>query len=114
MKKIIILIAMLCTFASANCRIGSSRVDFVSVYCNKNGYENFSIYMKQNGTLIEYTEEFNNKIINNTIYFDTATNSILCTKIDKDEYGVVIDKKTWLCKTTPVEKWNKFRTVYNF
>ena len=111
MKKIIILIAMLCAFASANCRIYNGE-KFVSVFC-ENGSVNFSIYMRKDGKLIEYIDEFNNKTIKTVIYDDKITR-LFCKKTTKDEYGFVIDEKILTGCKTPVETWNDLRTVYHF
>ena len=112
MKKIIVLIAMLCAFASANCRIGSNSSEFIDVFC-KDSSENFSVTMKKDGKLIEYIDEFNNKTIKTVIYDDKITR-LFCKKTAKDEYGIVIYEKILTGCKTPAETWNELRTIYHF
>lgn len=112
MKKIIILVAMLCAFASAECKINNySGEKFINVFC-KDEVAELSITMKKSGESIHYIEKFNNKIIDVIIYAGDERTS--CVRTDKDEYGVVINKKSWFGCKTPGERWNELRKAYEF
>ena len=111
MKKIIILISILCTFVSAECKIDNSKKHVVNVFCKDKSAE-FSITMGKAGAYINYIEKFNNKTIDVSIYVED--NRTFCIRTEQDEYGVVINKKRWFGCKTPVERWNELRKVYNF
>ena len=110
MKKIIILITMLCAFASAECKVDNSK-ELVHVFC-KDEFAEFYAVMKKDGTYINYFETFNNNTMEVRDYL-LENNHTLCERTDTDEYGVVI-KKEWYGCQTPGERWNALRKTWKF
>ena len=112
MKKIIILIAMLCAFASAECNIRESE-NCILIFCNDDNYKFFG-YMSKDGGSLELEETFNGKTVELRYYEGTTSLEPFCYRTEKDKYGVKIKEERKVGCKTPGEKWKEFREEYNF